>query len=656
MINRFACVLLLVVTLQGLAQPTPDTTPASSTTAPSACPDSIWRPAPSGSRQLAVFLHAFNSAPETLVPAIENFLAERGPSDVLAPRLALKITSRTPIEDIVARLVLCMDQVWQQRGDTGYESIILVGHSVGSLLARKLYLVGMGALPQAPLEPELLQALRNAGADDTWPRRWAEETDRLVLFAGINRGWYVSHHMGLQRSFEVSTGLAANRVLQAIGMDPFTVMSARQGSPFITNLRLQWLARAQRTAVLPQVVQLLGTRDDLVPPDRNIDEITGKDFFYYEVPQSGHGDVILMDFLSTEKATCGIGSGPPRHAIAAPQARATVFRKALCSDLPASDALPQSISRASDQNIRALEKEVCAVVFVVHGIRDEGYWTERIGASARHAIEKGACKSVRLETSSYGFFPLLSFLRPGARQAKVEWLMDRYTEAKARYPDAQFHFIGHSHGTYLLWKALQDYPAVHFDRVVLAGSVLPTSVDWGDLIQKKRVTQVLNFTANADWVVGWFPNAMEMIGWQDVGGAGHYGFRKRSSAGIPSQDVAHPALVQFTGNEEAPGRQKGYVVGGHAAALNDVVWETIASFVADGTIKPSQVDFTDKHTSLVGGGANVAPLVWMAIATGWSGVLWLLLKAMRRFKWREAVRTLFVMAYLWLSWTILTQL
>ena len=44
---------------------------------------------------------------------------------------------------------------------------------------------------------------------------------------------------------------------------------------------------------------------------------------------------------------------------------------------------------------------------------------------------------------------MLSFLRPGVRQEKVEWLMDRYTEAKAMYPKAKFHFVGHSHGTYL---------------------------------------------------------------------------------------------------------------------------------------------------------------------------------------------------------------
>jgi hypothetical protein len=42
-------------------------------------------------------------------------------------------------------------------------------------------------------------------------------------------------------------------------------------------------------------VQLLGTIDDLVSPDDNIDLVSGKDFVYLEVPESGHRNVIDMD-------------------------------------------------------------------------------------------------------------------------------------------------------------------------------------------------------------------------------------------------------------------------------------------------------------------------------------------------------------------------
>jgi hypothetical protein len=66
-----------------------------------------------------------------------------------------------------------------------------------------------------------------------------------------------------------------------------------RGSPFITNLRLQWLALRRwkiQQGLQPieaLTVQLLGTVDDLVPPDDNLDLVTGKNFVYRTMPFSG---------------------------------------------------------------------------------------------------------------------------------------------------------------------------------------------------------------------------------------------------------------------------------------------------------------------------------------------------------------------------------
>ena len=84
-------------------------------------------------------------------------------------------------------------------------------------------------------------------------------------------------------------------------------------------------------------------------------------------------------------------------------------------------------------------------------------------------------------------------------------------------------YIGHSNGTYLPASALKRYLAARFDRLVFAGSVVPTSYHWGGLIPQ-RVGGVMNLVASADWVVGIFPGVFERFGWGDIGRAGHDGF------------------------------------------------------------------------------------------------------------------------------------
>ncbi|MCR5868507.1 alpha/beta fold hydrolase [Aquincola sp. J276] len=606
------------------------------------------------SRQLALMVHAFTVTPATLIPAVEQLRAVRGPTDVLLPKLPLDLFSRASMENVVGDLVRCLDEAW----DTGrYDSLVLVGHSIGSLLVRKAYVAGMGPTVRAPFESALAQAL---DAPRAFPRPWAREVKRIVLLAGINRGWTVSHHMSLTRSLEIGLGLWLNRAAEAVGMDPFTVMAARQGSPFITQLRLQWLALSQEKAAdMPAVVQLLGTRDDLVPPDANIDAVTGNGFTYLEVRQSGHADVVRMTCDRTSP-DCVAAYAVEDEPEGAPALRATAFRRALADPLGPGDVVPVSVDafpgpkhdlaareQAQEGGDKSPRDVVRAVVFVIHGIRDEGYWTERIGSGVRRALEAmHGPGSVHLETSSYGYFPMLSFLRPGARQEKVEWLMDRYTEARARYPDAEFHYIGHSHGTYLLRKAMDDYAGAKFNRVVLAGSVLRTCVDWAHLIQKKRVDQVLNFTATSDWVVAFFPNAMEMVNWQDLGGAGHRGF------GACERGAAEH-LIQVAGTDaKVPGQIGGYVIGGHSAALDDRAWDGIAAFVAGGTMPPELLPPTSQeHGALVRWLGPVAPLIWVLLAVILLGLALLLWRA----RWREWIKTLAFVVYLWLVWTVLTQ-
>ncbi|MBX3605578.1 MAG: hypothetical protein KF788_09905 [Piscinibacter sp.] len=577
------------------------------------------------SKRLLLLLHSFAGDAARMAPIAQALLddPQGADTDVLAPELPFGVFSTATPDDVLAGLLADIDAAWAQREARGqpYEGILLVGHSLGSLYARKLYVAASGETAEAPFEPGLKRRLEAIGAASlAQPRPWAAAVQRVVLLAGLNRGWTVSHHMSLTRGVWMSAGVWLGRLLEATTGRQFIVMTAHRGAPFVTQLRLQWLAMRQLARDsggrlgAARVVQLLGTTDDLVPPSDNVDPVTGSDFGYLEVPRSGHADVVQLDDAE---------AGPGRREVV------------LCALLDEARC-PQAtrrIGQVLDESLR-VDPQVTDVLFVVHGIRDEGYWTEKVAQRVlARARERGLDGRFAVETSSYGYFPMLSFLRPGARQEKVEWLMDRYTTARARFPNAKrFSFVGHSHGTYLLARALSDYPAVRFHHVVFAGSVVHRDYAWNQ-VPRERASGVFNFVASADWVVAFFPNALQQMQVQDLGSAGHDGFAAESRA------VWLPAPEQ-------------YVVGGHSAALAEPWWDAIAGLVLDGRFEPPPgARLAQQHAWWVGAPAQAAPLIWVAIALL---LLWGLVRLLRS-PMREWKKTLAVLGYCGLVWLIVTE-
>ena len=148
----------------------------------------------------------------------------------------------------------------------------------------------------------------------------------------------------------------------------------RRGAAFLTGLRLQVLAVSASQLCLmkslPITVQLIGTEDDFVAPTDNIDLATGQDFFYLSVTGSTHEGIVKLD----ENA----GPTGPR----------AMFRAALGCDVATLETL--ALKRAdvfelydeSADDYDAVERpignaKVKLVVFIIHGIRDLGYWTRR---------------------------------------------------------------------------------------------------------------------------------------------------------------------------------------------------------------------------------------------------------------------------------------
>jgi pimeloyl-ACP methyl ester carboxylesterase len=519
-----------------------------------------------GRHDLVVVVHGYRGATKRMAAVCETIREARPDADIYAPALPLGKwrLGCQKAETIVADLIETIDGLVAERRQSGshYKNITLVGHSFGAVLARKIAIIAYGEQSlnggrPAPFEPEF-QAFRQ-------PRTWAMSIKRIVLLAGMNRGWSVSSAMDWITTARWS-------VMQLFGETVLrrkpTLFAIRKGAPFLVQTRLQWLALMSpdygpRPDIV--VVQLLGTGDDQVSPDDNVDysvDLFGaqdrQSYFYIEVRNSNHGNVIDM-------TKCGTAETKIARA-----ERRTQFLRALGASRAqlAAESIPRH--QMADNLPPEPDLGVTDVVFVIHGIRDKGFWTQKIARNIKRHAAKG--QKIESWTESYGYFAMVPFIFRTVRQRKVEWLMDYYAEARARYPRAAFHYVGHSNGTYLVTQALRDYPAARFEHVVFAGSVVRCDYDWLSLMKsnsdapydKPRVGKILNYVATRDWVVALFPKSLQPWRRFNLGSAGHDGFCQASAVG-PVHEVK-------------------YIVGKHSAGLEEAHWDDIAHFIVSGKV------------------------------------------------------------------------
>ncbi|WP_338285132.1 hypothetical protein [Luteolibacter sp. LG18] len=527
-------------------------------------------------------LHAYTHTPARM-SSVEAFIREVLPgAEVRVPPLPFQLFSFASLNAVAREVLAAMDEEVRRAEESSapYEEIILVGYSAGSLLARKLQILIQGETKDAPFEDSEVEFEEPA-------RPWANKVSRIILLAGMNRGWAFSSHMKWKTLAKFGAGALLGHFLRFVTGKELMIFQTRRGAPFLTQLRLQWMAMERRVPSgrkPAMVVQLLGSIDDIVSPEDNIDLVTGRNFVYLDVPYSGHTSIIDLD---ENKDGNGYGQG-----------RKEVLRVALTGSEESLRA--ESLEPVDEVPVDALsgkeDKVPPHVIFVMHGIRDEGHWTRKI-ARAVQREGKRIPKVYSTETSTYGYFAMLPFLLSWTRRQKMEWLMDQYVEAKALYPDSPFSYVGHSNGTYLLAKALTSYRACRFENVVFAGSVVRRDYDWLAAKQRGQVERLLNYVATGDGVVAAFPGSFEVFG-SELGSAGHNGFRQCTKEG-------KDGLYEIRA-----------VSGGHGAAIKEGNWEAIAHFIVHG--KPAaetRVKVEEKRAwwCVMLGAAAPLPVVVLAV-------------------------------------------
>jgi pimeloyl-ACP methyl ester carboxylesterase len=211
-------------------------------------------------------------------------------------------------------------------------------------------------------------------------------------------------------------------------------------------------------------------------------------------------------------------------------------------------------------------------VMVVHGIRDNGFWTKRVAREVK-SLGRMSHMIVRAPTPTYGYFSMWDFVKPGGREQATFWFMERYADVRSHFPDAKVSFVGHSNGTYIAARALELCSAIRFENIVFAGSVVRRDFRWARF--PGRVRRILNYVGSSDGVVAFLPAVFEFLRlrWLDVGGAGAFGFKEAE----PRSDS--PKRLLGTPGEYIELTEVRFVQGGHSAAITEHFWPEIARFV-----------------------------------------------------------------------------
>lgn len=367
--------------------------------------------------RLLVFVPGIQSKAEDFNPLLARLQADSAWRQDTLVKLwdhHTSILSRTPLSNIARDLALFIHTTWSSHG--GMDDVVLVGHSMGALLVRQAYLIGLGST-----------------VNRMNPLPWATHVSRIVLLAGINGGIHLRWWEKALLPFVISRHGSLRDILV--------------GSDFITNLRIWWLRKLQLIRARPVVVQVLGKTDDRVQQFDSLDVERFDEGHQFLISDVSHKDIFR-----------------PQENGAFRDEQYEVLSMAILKEIP------------NEQNPNISFDTAKRVYFLVHGIRDSNNdWVEE----TKELIQQRMPGS-ELITPDIGRFSALQFLIPFQRRRYVRWFQNVYSRTLARNPLASFNFVGHSYGTYLLGYGLHHLSGMTFDRVYLGGSVLPAEWVWDD--------------------------------------------------------------------------------------------------------------------------------------------------------------------------------
>ena len=157
------------------------------------------------------------------------------------------------------------------------------------------------------------------------------------------------------------------------------------------------------------------------------------------------------------------------------------------------------------------------IVICVHGINTHGEWEMDL---APLISEQGWI----YYPLHYGNFALWRFLIPGQRRKQIEWFREKYNQIRQKHKNIAPSVIAHSFGTFIVTKALQKYPALKLDKLILCGSIVERKFGWSEIFKRKQVTKVRNEYGMKDRAAWMSP----IVAW-DTGRSGTMGFLSKEN-------------------------------------------------------------------------------------------------------------------------------
>ena len=376
--------------------------------------------------------------------------------------------------------------------------VILVGHSTGGLLVKCAF----------------LDALDRGLA-------WACKVERIVLLSSINRG-FNSKGVPLVAERGLFWCHPILEFLRIAGLRRCLVADEAQAdAAFVARTRLRWArywhSQRHSNGSGPEVVNVVGREDPVV---LDLDAREDLDLcrlraIHWVVPNCDHFNLIDTRFAG---GTASIG---PRLEVAV----LVSLKDVKCHY--AEDMFVEYSPRA---------KLPRRIVLALHGIRSNSDgWSREL----KERVEADRFPNVIVETPTYGRMSALQFAWPFTRRRSVGWFFQRFLHWYSVAPDAQFTLIGHSNGTYVIKRAIDELrcaapgapvdlrvlPAsLRVDRIVMMAPVLrPSEPGMSDWFRGMGADRLVVVTGDRDAIVGFLAGALSLL--SDVGTAGLNGFR-----------------------------------------------------------------------------------------------------------------------------------
>ena len=134
-----------------------------------------------------------------------------------------------------------------------------------------------------------------------------------------------------------------------------------------------------------------------------------------------------------------------------------------------------------------------SLVFSIHGIRTKAAWQRALSETLSR-------DNIPCSSYNFGYYSLLRFLFQPSNKKMIDLFYEYYSEVLANHTDMidlnnsmkRPSIVVHSFGSYILGYCMLKYPDVKFDKIILCGSILPTTFDWATLLVRDQVNRVLN--------------------------------------------------------------------------------------------------------------------------------------------------------------------